>query len=138
MYAALLRFTLFWRNIHFVAFYALLCGAKINPKISSVEKNDNYHVWMWGNGDTGKLKSMTMLALLVQPQFAKSLCLFRLFPLTGYIGWVGWLVAPPVNYSLGCNLSFAFSKVLTPNVAIHKSLMILWINHTPTLYHSPW
>ena len=81
----------FDRNIHFVAFYALLCGAKINPKILSVEKNDNYHVWMWGNGDTGKLKPMTMLALLVKPQFAKSLCLFRLFPLTGYIGWVGWL-----------------------------------------------
>ena len=29
---------LFWHNIHFVAFYALLCGAKINPKILSVEQ----------------------------------------------------------------------------------------------------
>ena len=29
---------LFWHNIHFVAFYALLCGAKINPKILSVQQ----------------------------------------------------------------------------------------------------
>ena len=29
MYAAFLCFTLFWRKIHFVAIYALLCGAKM-------------------------------------------------------------------------------------------------------------
>ena len=31
-------FTLFWQRIHFVAIYALLCGAKIDPKILSVEQ----------------------------------------------------------------------------------------------------
>ena len=38
IYAALLWFTLFWRKIHFVAIYALLCGAKFNPNILSVEQ----------------------------------------------------------------------------------------------------
>ena len=38
MYSVLLQFTLFWRNIHFVAFYPRLCGAKIYPKILSVEQ----------------------------------------------------------------------------------------------------
>ena len=38
MYAVLTWFTLFRRKIHFVAIYVLLCGAKINPKILSVEQ----------------------------------------------------------------------------------------------------
>ena len=38
IYAALLWFKLFWRKIHFVAIYALLCGAKFNPNILSVEQ----------------------------------------------------------------------------------------------------
>ena len=37
MYAVLSWFTLFWRKIHFVAIYALLCGANINPKILSAK-----------------------------------------------------------------------------------------------------
>ena len=43
MYAVLSWFTLFWRKIHFVAIYALLCGAKNNPKILSVEQK--WQIW---------------------------------------------------------------------------------------------
>ena len=34
----LLWFTLFWRKMNFVAIYALLCGAKINPQFLSVKE----------------------------------------------------------------------------------------------------
>ena len=37
IFAAILWFTLFWRKIHFVAIYALLCGAKFYPNILSME-----------------------------------------------------------------------------------------------------
>ena len=46
MYAVLSWFTLFWRKIHFVAIYALLCGANINPKILSVEQK--WQIWCMG------------------------------------------------------------------------------------------
>ena len=38
IFPAFLWFTLFWRKIYFVAIYAILCGAKINPNILSVEQ----------------------------------------------------------------------------------------------------
>ena len=34
---ALLPFTLYWREIYFVAIYTLLCGTKNNQRILSVE-----------------------------------------------------------------------------------------------------
>ena len=43
MCAVLLWFTLFWRRIHFVAIYALLCGAKNNQQILSVEHK--WQIW---------------------------------------------------------------------------------------------
>ena len=38
MCAIFLWFTMFWRNIHFVPIYSLLCGAKMNSTFSSVEQ----------------------------------------------------------------------------------------------------
>ena len=38
IFPAFLWFTLFWCKIYFVAIYAILCGAKINPNILSVEQ----------------------------------------------------------------------------------------------------
>ena len=39
MYAVFLWFMLFWRNIRFVAIYALSCGAKFYSVLLSVEQN---------------------------------------------------------------------------------------------------
>ena len=51
MYAVLSWFTLFWCKIHFVAIYALLCGAKNNQQILSVEHK--WQIWcMLGLSET--------------------------------------------------------------------------------------
>ena len=42
MFTFVLRFTLFCREIYFVAIYALLCGKKLNQKLHMWRKNDRY------------------------------------------------------------------------------------------------
>ena len=43
--SVLLQFTLFCREICFVAIYALLCGEKFNQKLCLWRKKDKYQVW---------------------------------------------------------------------------------------------
>ena len=43
-------FTLFWRNICFVAIYSLLCGAEMNSTVLSVEEKEREQIcclWIW-------------------------------------------------------------------------------------------
>ena len=44
----LLQFTLFCREICFVAIYALLCGEKFNQKLCLWRKKDKYQVYTYG------------------------------------------------------------------------------------------
>ena len=44
IYAVLLQFTLFCREICFVMIHALLCGEKLNQKLHMWRKNDKYEV----------------------------------------------------------------------------------------------
>ena len=92
MYAVLSWFTLFWRKIHFVAIFALLCGANINPKILSVEQK--WQIWcMVGCGGPGlppmhRIKCKSWLWLKPVPQMIQDVLLcntiFRKNSLKGF------------------------------------------------------